>query len=390
MPDHSNSSIDSLLRSVDEQAGSIADENQAFMQSQLTLAGHVAGISLSTLEGVRAFNPDLPAATSQGMLECIHDLQQLSCSICGLDEASLVSLNVAQATFACLSMIEKYHQRKKQKRSTLLVCVELPALIDAASEFNKQLKTVAFEQLEESLDSEVAAIVLPINALAEDETLTESLLTRIRDLDILIFRDGGGQYALPTQFDTNNLVADLVHMDLAHLCETGPACHAIIAGEKLKLFLPVPLVQQVDNQFRLQTQFQNPLSIGSLNTSAGNIEAIIRCYVQFRLKGVSGIQQQSIKAIVSALYTLKKITEAGIGKDCSSLLSSGECSVAFTYSSVSIESLQQQLESFCLSGLKIVGINRKDDDRFKLTFGRLHYLTKEQLDSFVELILNLQ
>ncbi len=44
-------------------------------QTQLSLAGQVAGRYLSTLEGFSSYNPYRPESSSQGLLECIYELQ---------------------------------------------------------------------------------------------------------------------------------------------------------------------------------------------------------------------------------------------------------------------------------------------------------------------------
>lgn len=381
MKSDTNSSFDSMLRTVDELNLSSSDDE--LTQSQLSLAGHATGLYLSGLEGFSGFNPDLPESASQGVFESIYEVQEMCCSMTGLDAASLSALTSFQAVFASLSMIKKYHQRKKQVRSKLLLCADLPEVIDAAGQVSLDIKVISIRQLEESLDSRVAAIILPMPIPGEDGLLNDSLRARLREMDVLIYMNSCAQYFIPALISA----VDLISLDLGHQCETAPGAYAVMSTESLQPYLPVTHVQQVDNRYRLQTHLHNPPSIGALTTSAGNIEAILRCYVQLRLKGVTGILQQALRALVSSLYVIKKLTDSGFENACDLPPSSGQCRITLNYSASSVLSLQKDLESYIATGLRIDDFVLKDEDSFTVTLGRMHYLSKKQLDSLVELIL---
>ena len=159
MSSKENSNIESVVRAADE-LNFTTDAEKSSANAQLSLAQYAAGLSLSALQGFSGFNPSQPESASQGVLECIHAMQELSCSITGLNASSLVSLSSYQAAFASLSMIKKHHQRKKHSRNKLLLCADLPEVIDAARQANFEVKQISTQQLKDSLDETVAAILV--------------------------------------------------------------------------------------------------------------------------------------------------------------------------------------------------------------------------------------
>jgi len=383
-----NSNFDSFTRQAEE--WSLSPDEQNNKQTQLSLAGLAAGWRLSTLEGFSGYNPNQPESSAQGLLECIYELQEMSCSMSGLAAASLVSSSSSQAIFGCLSMIKKYHQRKKQSCNTLLLCDEFPQLTVAAEQTNLQIKSVSITQLEQNLDSNVAAIVVKVPDITDKYFLTGTVQQKIQKLDIIVYMEGSGQYFYPLQSMPKNMNLDLLNLDLGQLCESEPGAYAVLSNDRLKPYLPVPRVQLVEHKFSLQTHQQNHFSIGALNTGIGDIEKLLRCYVQLRLVGIEGLQKLSLKAIVAAQYFMKKMTDNGFGNVCYTSGNTGSCRITVDNPIASIPSLQQYLEDFKSSGLQIGNLNVDDSlvndgTHDESTFSRLHYSSKQQLDSIIEI-----
>jgi glycine cleavage system protein P-like pyridoxal-binding family len=381
------SNLNSFKRRTENWNISTSDNDD--QQSQLSIAGQFSGSYLSSLEGFNRFNPYLPESTTQGLLECIQEMQTMSCSMSGLNAASLVSLSTSQAIFGCLSMINKYHMRKKRSRNTLLLCADLPQVVEAAVYSNLQVKKISQDQLEQNLDSTVAAIIVDIPNLTADEFVSESTLKLIHEMDIIIYMEGSGQYFYSLKSMPENVSFDLLNLDLGHQCETGSGVYAMLSNDKMKNYLPTPRVQLKENRFSLQTHQQSPFSIGPLNTGVGNIEKILRCYVQLRLKGTHGIQQQAMKAIVAVRYFIKKLADSGNSDACMTTGTSGLCCITINLQVSSKLSLDQGLERYKFQGLyaDYVMPDKKGETQFTITLGRLHYLSKTQLDDMIELFI---
>ena len=345
------------------------------------LADRVAGVYLSNLDGFSGYSSSLPASSSQGVLECMHELQRLSGQLSGMASASLAPLSAEQAVFAALSMIKKHHQRNRQPRQRLLLCGDLLAVAEAAQQARMEVCRISFSQLQDNLDADVAAIILPMADIKQQEPLADFLLKRVRELGVLIFVEGSGQYYIPHHAGMG-LHADLMTLDLGHLCDISPAAFALLSGDSLQGYLPSPRVERLDNEFHLQTQMQNPHSIGPLSSTVGNVEAILRCYVQFRLLGLEGIKRQAFKAVVSACYLMQRLFEAGLDSVSDSQLSSGLCRIRLVNSESSYAALEGIRTFLNELGRGQSVIN--DDDGALLTMSRLHELTKQQLDTLSE------
>ena len=370
---------ESVVRNGDELNMPIDDDhNQA--DTALFLARQTAGISLSALQAFSGFNPHYPRSTTQGVLSCIHEMQQISCSLSGLDAASLVSLSSHQAAFASLSMVNKYHQKKKQHRGKLLVCEAMPEVINAARQAKLDVEQISIQQLAEKLDENVAAIVFSMPSPEELDLLQDSLLNRIRELGVLLYLNVSEQYWLASS-SLQRMDFDLITLDVGFQCETGTGCYAVLSNKSLQPYLPTPVVKYVDNEYQLQTHLQNPFSIGPLNTGAGNIEALVRCYTQFKLNGVDEIDKQARKAVVSAVYLEKKLADSGVNEGVYSAPYSGQCRLSVNSPASPGQSFQQDLAGFTKQGLKV------KEEQHVVTLWHLHYLTKQQLDSLVEVII---
>ncbi len=285
-------------------------------------------------------------------------------------------------------MISKYHQRKKQSRRLLLSCVNQPELIYAAQLAGFEVMIISVQDIEESLNSQVAAIITFIPSLQDKGVLADSLMAKLEAMDVLIYRHGCGQYFLPVDINEANAQVDVLSLDVGHYCELDIDCYAVLSNSKLTDYLPLPLVAVTDNKYHLQTLQQNPLSIGPLNVSAGNLEAIIQCYVHLRLKGMRYLQQQALKAVVTVSYLMKELTDAGFGGNCQSLQGSGECDITMAYSAPLLTELEE-LQQYTVSGMKSEILVNKEQNLFSLKLKRLHYLSKKQLDSLIQLIIKL-
>lgn len=179
----------------------------------------------------------------------------------------------------------------------------------------------------EKLDSDVAAIVLPLPSIEHHEDYPVDLITAAHEQGSIVYTDGYGQYVLPMKKSVSEWGVDVFSMDLAHLCSTGAGPSAVLANDALRPYLPVPQVAQDEGLYQWQTQKHNPMSIGPLSTAPGNIEALLRCYAWMRLQGLNGVGRLAMKSVLSAKYLMKKLALAGMTDACKSTDASGVFSI---------------------------------------------------------------
>src|SRR5690606_32602459 len=78
--------------------------------------------ALAMLPGFLGRHPRGPAATGQGFLACMHELQEILADVTGMKAVSLTPLAGAQGEFAGVAMIRAYHDaRGDSARREILV-----------------------------------------------------------------------------------------------------------------------------------------------------------------------------------------------------------------------------------------------------------------------------
>src|SRR5210317_2097352 len=71
-----------------------------------------ASNTLAMRPGFLARHPRAPESTGQGVLACLHDLQEILKDVTGMKAVSLTPLAGAQGEFAGVAMIRAYHQAR--------------------------------------------------------------------------------------------------------------------------------------------------------------------------------------------------------------------------------------------------------------------------------------
>ena len=77
---------------------------------------------LAMLPGILAHHPLSSIESSQGILQCIHELRDILLDVTGMQEISFAPMAGAHGEFAGVSMIHAYHQaRGDDQRTEMLV-----------------------------------------------------------------------------------------------------------------------------------------------------------------------------------------------------------------------------------------------------------------------------
>jgi glycine dehydrogenase subunit 2 len=80
---------------------------------------------------------------------------------------------------------------------------------------------------------------------------------------------------------------------------------------RLAPFLPLPLVQQIKDQYRLAVERDLPASIGRLSANLGNAGVLLRAYIYARLLGAEGMRRVADFATLNANYLMAQLRRAG-------------------------------------------------------------------------------
>jgi glycine dehydrogenase subunit 2 len=90
----------------------------------------------------------------------------------------------------------------------------------------------------------------------------------------------------------------------------GPGAGPIAVTERLRPFLPQPLVVREGDAYRLERPGERPASIGRVRAYQGSTGILVRAYAYIRAHGGSGLRQVSEDAVLAANYLRRRVGEA--------------------------------------------------------------------------------
>ncbi|SFM43727.1 glycine dehydrogenase (decarboxylating) beta subunit [Ectothiorhodospira mobilis] len=283
--------------------------------------------SLAMLPGFLRRHPHAPEAQSQGFMACMYELQEMLQEVTGMRQVSLTPMAGAQGEFAGVAMIRAYHRaRGDTARTEILVP-------DAAHGTNPATATMCGYTVREiptdaSGDVDMAALKAAVGPATAGIMLTNPSTVgvferRIREIAQLVHEAGGLLYydganlnAILGKVRPGDMGFDVIHMNLHKTFSTphgggGPGAGAVGVSERLRPFLPVPLVARQGEGYRWLTQADLPQSIGRLSAFAGNAGVLLRAYVYMRLLGREGMPRVADYSTLNANYLMARLREKG-------------------------------------------------------------------------------
>ncbi len=282
---------------------------------------------LAMLPQFLARHPLAPDDTGQGFLACMFELQQMLKSVTGMAAVSLAPMAGAQGEFAGVAMIRAYHDsRGDTARTEILVP-------DAAHGTNPATAVMCGYTVREiPTDSEgsvdLAALKAAVGAQTAGLMLTNPSTLGVFEqciLDIeaiahgaggLLYYDGANLNAILGKVKPGDMGFDAIHINLHKTFSTphgggGPGAGPVGVSARLAPFLPLPVVGQHRDEYRLLDEKDLPLSIGRLAAHIGNAGVLLRAYVYMRLLGAEGMQRVADFATLNANYLMAELKRAG-------------------------------------------------------------------------------
>jgi glycine dehydrogenase subunit 2 len=133
----------------------------------------------------------------------------------------------------------------------------------------------------------------------------------------LLYYDGANLNAILGKVRPGDMGFDAIHMNLHKTFSTphgggGPGAGAVGVSERLRPFLPIPMVgKNDDGTYRWLRRKDRPQTIGRLSAFAGNAGVLIRAYVYARLLGREGMTRVAEFATLNANYLAAQLRKAG-------------------------------------------------------------------------------
>ena len=283
--------------------------------------------SLASLPGFLARHPLAPVTHGQGILACLHELQELLGEVTGMHAVSLAPAAGAQGEFAGVAMIRAYHEARGDRARTEILVPDAahgtnPASAAMCGFRVREIPTGAdgdlnLEALRAALGPQTAGIMLTNpSTIGVFDRRIGAVAEAVHAAGGLLYYDGANLNAILGQVRPGDMGFDVIHMNLHKTFATphgggGPGAGPVGVSARLEPFLPLPLVTREGQDYRWLEEADRPHSIGRLTAFGGNIGILLRAYIYARLVGREGMKRIAEYASLNANYLFKRLIEAG-------------------------------------------------------------------------------
>ena len=272
------------------------------------------------LDGFVNIHPEQNEESAQGALELMFELQEQLKEITGMDAVSLQPAAGAHGEFAGMLIVKKYFEKIGEKRTKVIVPDSShgtnPATAKMCGFDTIQIKSdanglVDTEELKKVLNGETAAIMMTnpnTLGLFEEQILEISKLAH--EAGALLYYDGANLNAIMGITKPRLMGFDIVHINLHKTFATphgggGPGAGPIGVTERLKSFMPVPVVNFDGEKYSLNFNLKD--TIGKVKAYYGNFGVLVRAYTYILMMGGKGLKQVSQDAVLNANYLKEKL-----------------------------------------------------------------------------------
>ena len=275
---------------------------------------------LATLEGFTNLHPLQSDEDSQGALELMYKLQEALKKITGMDALTLQPAAGAHGELTGMMIIKKYFEVKGElNRKKVLVPDSAHGTNPASAKMCGfdivQVKSnskgqVDIENLKELLDADVAAIMMTNpNTLGIFEENVLEISKLMHENGSLLYYDGANFNAIMGWTNPALMGFDVVHLNLHKTFATphgggGPGAGPVGVVEKLKEFLPTPVVEYTDGKYTRNYDIKH--SIGKVRSFYGNFGVLVRAYAYILMMG-NNLKLASADAVLNANYLKEKL-----------------------------------------------------------------------------------
>ena len=284
--------------------------------------------SIALMDGFAGRHPYAPESLSQGYLACMHDLQEILADVTGMKGGvSLAPMAGAQGEFAGVAMIMAYHKSRGDLARTEIIVPDAahgtnPATAVMCGCTVREIPTngegdIDVDALKAVLGPKTAGIMLTNpSTIGVFERRIVEISKLVHEAGGLLYYDGANLNAILGKVRPGDMGFDAIHMNLHKTFSTphgggGPGAGAVGVSERLKPFLPVPLVVKDGDTFKQAGYAECPQTIGQLSAFGGNAGVLIRAYVYARLLGRQGMTRVGEYATLNANYLAARLRDKG-------------------------------------------------------------------------------
>lgn len=283
--------------------------------------------ALAMLPGFLSRHPLAPAETGQAFLGCMYELQEILREVTGMAAVSLAPMAGAQGEFAGVAMIRAYHDARKDTERREIIVPDAahgtnPATATMCGYVVREVPTdsdgnVDLESLRKAVGAQTAGLMLTNpSTLGVFERTIETIREIVHGAGGLLYYDGANLNAILGRVRPGDMGFDVIHINLHKTFSTphgggGPGAGPVGVNVRLRPFLPIPIVDQVDGLYLLADERRHPGTIGKLSAFMGNAGVLLRAYVYARMLGRDGMRRVADFATLNANYLMSRLVKAG-------------------------------------------------------------------------------
>ena len=278
---------------------------------------------LANLESFTNLHPLQNDEDSQGALELMYKLQEALKKITGMDAITLQPAAGAHGELTGMMIVKKYFETKGElNRKKVLVPDSAHGTNPASAKMcgfdivqvkSNEKGQVDIDNLKELLDENVAAIMMTNpNTLGIFEENVLEISDIMHKNGSLLYYDGANFNAIMGWTNPALMGFDVVHLNLHKTFATphgggGPGAGPVGVVEKLKEFLPTPVIEFVNGKYVRNYDIKH--SIGKVRSFYGNFGVLVRAYAYILMMG-NNLKQASADAVLNANYLKEKLKGA--------------------------------------------------------------------------------
>ncbi len=275
---------------------------------------------LASLPGLADLHPYQPEQTLQGLLQLLHELQEILKQISGLDAVSLQPAAGAQGELTALMVAAAYFHDRGEMRTKVLApdsahgtnpASAAMAGFQAVTVRSTPQGFVDLEDLKAKLGRDTAVFMITNpNTLGLFERQVRQIADLVHEQGGLLYLDGANMNAILGIARPGDFGADMMHFN-PHKTFSGPhggggpGAGPIAVRKNLAPFLPLPTVERHGETYRLV--HDGPKSIGRVRSFFGQTGVLIRAYCYIRTYGPRGLRDVAENAVLNANYLLARL-----------------------------------------------------------------------------------
>jgi len=279
---------------------------------------------LANLEGFTNLHPSMDDKDAQGALELMFKLQEALKKVTGMDAVTLQPAAGAHGELTGMMIVKKYFEVKGENRKKVIIPDSAHGTNPASAHLcgfdivhvkSNSKGQVDVEDLKALLDSDIAAIMMTNpNTLGIYEENVLEISKLMHENGSLLYYDGANFNAIMGYTNPKLMGFDVVHLNLHKTFSTphgggGPGAGPVCVTEKLKEFLPAPLIDFDGEKYFRNYKLQH--SIGQVKGFFGNFGVLVRAYAYILMMG-KNLKQASENAVLNANYLKEKLKDAYI------------------------------------------------------------------------------